>query len=84
MRLSRRELGCRNGLSGVSSLSSNRQRLQQRAGCQRDFVHGDIERLLVDARGLAVAADLAHELKGGSVQLFIRGGGVRASEGLDA
>ena len=56
---------------------------QQALGCLGDIVYGGLEGSLVGFGGLAVAADLAHELQRGLLQLLLAGGWVKVKQRAD-
>lgn len=58
--------------------------VEEAAAGVRDFVDCLFENGLVEHGRLAVAADLADELKGGGANLIFGGGWLGASESLDA
>src|SRR5437773_3443330 len=58
------------GTLNLSRIARGEQ-LEQPLRRRADLVHRRVECLLVDARGLAIAAHLAHKLKGGGADFFL-------------
>jgi hypothetical protein len=83
------------GLFGAASLGFSRfdqpvfgrsaglEGCQQTLGCLSDIVYGCLEGSLVGLGGLPVAADLAHELQRGLLQLLLGGGWVKVEQWAD-
>src|SRR5205823_9283480 len=74
----------REAAPGPRSADPGSDRVQEPLRGLGDLVHRAIEGLRVGTRGLAVAADLAHELKGGCPDLLLRRLLAGAAERLDA